>query len=115
MRADDDPGPPAGDRADDVAQPGLAGDRLEVAAGQAVAQLRRQPAQLRRAGGALAVGELELDQVPRPVRVEAVDAGGRGRLALGLGRPCTTAATATPAATSRATLTATKARTKTQG
>jgi hypothetical protein len=45
--ADHQAGALARDRADDVAQPGLAGDRLEVTAGQAVAQLGREAAQLR--------------------------------------------------------------------
>ena len=42
VRADHDPRPPPRQRADDVAQPGLARDRLEVPARQQGAQLVRE-------------------------------------------------------------------------
>ena len=67
-----------GTTADDVAQPRLARDRLEAPAGHPRAQPHREPAQLRRAGGALAAAELELDQLPGLApRRSAVGAGVR--------------------------------------
>ena len=82
MRSDHDRGPAAGQRADYVAQPGLARQRLESAVRKQPAQLGRERPQLDRARGALAVGKLALDDPPGAIGVEAVDpqAVGRGGL-----------------------------------
>jgi hypothetical protein len=82
--AEHDRGAGAGQCADDVAQAGVALDRLEAPVGQLATQDLGQPAQLRRPGRALAVAHLAADQREGALGVEAIDArtrhgGRRGR------------------------------------
>jgi hypothetical protein len=73
VSADDDPRAAAGQRADDISEPRLTRQPLEPAVREQRAQRLGQAPQLRGAGGALAVRDLALDQLPGPLRVETID------------------------------------------
>jgi hypothetical protein len=72
MRRDHQRRPAPGDRPHDVAQAPLALHRLEATIWKHRPQPQREPAQLRRAGGPLAVAQLQLDRAPSGVSIEPV-------------------------------------------
>lgn len=72
MGAEDDAGLLAGQGADDVAEPGLAGQRFEMTGGKEWAQLRGEVLELRRAGRALPDCDLLFNEPPGSGGVEAI-------------------------------------------